>query len=453
MTSFEKSIPMRIVRWIVIRAGWYRIAAWLCAREMRQRRSDGTRIRASGPSTELTILALTAYKFRGDLNDLASLPDIRLLEMPHVWQTRMLRTHYKGRISGPTQFRPETDPVNELRQKRYRAFLREFLTRLYREFSVGCVIAADVRYREDVDIGAVSKDLGVPYLVFHRECMLASRVLYQAVFSRNRMLGRFPGTAIIVHNEISRQNFVESGFADPDRVEVLGSARMDGYLRKIHTEGRMPSRRPLVVLFSFVHYQSTRQYPKSVFDKAHVAMARVAERNPHVDVIVKPKREVFNKSKWQEFYREALDGVDLAPEKLPNLTVEPNANAQELILRASVVCSINSTALLEAGIAGVPVVVPCFKEIQGDDYRDRINFREELDLFDVASDVDDMVALIEKHLRQGEVSEAELKARQALFERYVSPIGGGAAERYRAAIFKYVKEAGAPFRLNVRETA
>jgi hypothetical protein len=110
-----------------------------------------------------------------------------------------------------------------------------------------------------------------------------------------------------------------------------------------------------------------------------------------------------------------------------------------------VVCSINSTALLEAGVAGVPVVVPCFREIQGEEFRDRINFRDELDVFDIASDVDDMIALIERHMRQGSVTDTELKARQALFERYVSPVSGGAADRYRATIFRHVEAAGAPF--------
>ncbi len=433
-----------IVPRLLIRLGCARLAAQLCARSVIERLADGSKVKAEAvDGSKLVVLALTALKFRGDLDALAAKPDIRLLEMPHGWQIRLLFSFYPRGTKSNLIFRPETNAVVGRCQEKYRTFLRVFLRELYNRLNVACVIGADVRYREDIDIGVVSKEVGVPYLVFHRECMLASKELYDAVRRRHSSWGRFPGSAVIVHNEVSRRNFVESGFVEPERVEVLGSARMDEFLRLIQTAGRDPAPNGLVVLFSFFHPMF--KYPQSVFAKAHVAAARVAQRNPGVEVIVKPKVEIVNKSTWQQFYDEALRAVDIDPATLPNLKVMPAANAQSLILHASVVCAINSTTLLEAGAAGVPVVVPCFTEIQGSDYTNRVNFRDELGIFDVPADADEMVAMIERRIKNTVVDGALIECRRALFEKYVTPTSGGATDRYRAVILKHVASAGAPF--------
>ena len=421
-----------------------RLAARLCAWSVIERLPDGRRVlmRSSG-DPKLVVLALTAFKFRGDLDALAAKRDIRLLEMPHLWQMRLLFSFYPKGTKSNLIFKPETNAEVGQAQQKYRAFLRTFLRELYTRLHVACVIAADVRYREDIDIGVVSKEIGVPYLVFHRECMLASKELYDTVCARHSSWGRFSGSAVIVHNQVSRRNFVESGFVEPERVEILGSARMDEFLHLIETKGREPAPGGLVVLFSFYHPMF--KYPQSVFDKSHVAAAMVAKRNPGVQVVIKPKLEIVNKTTWRVFYDGALRTAGIDPSTLPNLMVTPTAPAQSLIRRASVVCAINSTTLLEAGAAGVPVVVPCFSEIQGSDYIHRVNFREELGIFDVPGDMEEMVAMIERRLRDTAVDPALLKRRRALFEQYVTPTSGGATDRYRATIFKHVVAAGAPF--------
>lgn len=438
------AILNEIVPRLLIRLGCARLAARLCARAVVERMPDGGRAPVQSPAgSKLVVLALTAFKFRGDLDALAAKPDIRLLEMPHIWQIRLLFSFYPRGTRSNLIFKPEIDAAVGQAQQKYRAFLRIFLRELYTRLHVACVIGADVRYREDIDLGVVSKEMGVPYLVFHRECMLASKELYETVRARHSSWGRFPGSAVIVHNEVSRRNFVESGFVEPERVEVLGSARMDEFLRLIQTRGREPTPGGLVVLFSFYHPMF--KYPQSVFDKSHVAAAVVAKRNPGVQVVIKPKVEIVNKTKWREFYDGALRAAGIDPLALPNLTVTPTAHAQSLMLRASVVCAINSTTLLEAGTAGVPVVVPCFTEIQGSDYTHRVNFRDELEIFDVPADTDEMVAMIERRIKDTVVDLALLERRRALFEQYVTPTSGGATDRYRASILKHVVSAGAPF--------
>lgn len=444
MPSFS-NLVLRKLRGLIVRAGLYRTAAWLCAREIRERHPNGDSVSVTGPDpSRTTVLTLTPFKFRGDLDVLAAQPGIRLLDMPRAWQAGLMRSFYRRNVKYVSIFKPEIDPANAINQRRYRDFLRKFLPKLYRRLGIGCVIGADVRYSEDIDFGAVSNELGVPYLVFHRECLLASKVIYDVSLKRYGACGRFPGAAIIVHNEVARQNFTESGFVEPARIEVLGSARMDGFLHRIALGDRQAPPRRSAVFFSFIHTQSTRDYPQSVFDQSHVAMAKLAQRNPDVDVVVKPKREIVNKTPWLRYYHEALAAAGIDPKRLPNLKVLPDANAHDLILNASVVCALNSTTQLEAGVAGVPVIVPCFTEIQGADFYDRINFRDELNVFDVPADGDEMVAMMERHLALSAVDVVKLEARRKLFERYISPLSGGAAERYRDTILRHVREMADP---------
>ena len=439
-----RAIVAGIVPRLVLRLGLSGLAAWLCARDVRMHKADGkTAMPFSSDRSKIVVLVLTPFKFRGDLDALAAQPDICLLEMPHLWQIWMLFNFYRNGIKSNLIFTPGENAAVANEQRQYRAFLSEFLARLYERLGVACVIGADVRYREDIDIGVVSKQLGVPYLVFHRENMLASKTLYEAVRFRHSQWGRFGGTAVIVHNEVTNKNFVESGFVEPERIEILGSARMDTFLARIRTPRPTGAPTGPVVFFSFSHEQF--DYPQPVFDQAHVAVATVALRNRNVDVIVKPKIEIVNKTPWVAFYNNALKAAGIDPEAIPNLKVLPRANAQELILKASVVCAINSTTLLEAGVAGVPVIVPCFKEIQGREFSDRVNFRDDLDMFDIPADADEMIALIERYIKDATVDGELVRRRRALFERYVSSFIGGAADRYRATIVKHVRAAGAPF--------
>ena len=58
---------LRVIRKAVIRFGLYRIAARMCALDMREVLASGQRVAVLSPhSSKITVLAITPYKFRGD---------------------------------------------------------------------------------------------------------------------------------------------------------------------------------------------------------------------------------------------------------------------------------------------------------------------------------------------------------------------------------------------------
>jgi CDP-glycerol glycerophosphotransferase (TagB/SpsB family) len=107
-------------------------------------------------------------------------------------------------------------------------------------------------------------------------------------------------------------------------------------------------------------------------------------------------------------------------------------DAQSLILESDVICAINSTVMLEAGIAGKPIIVPFFKECQkSDDRLNNIKLKEYFHLFEVAIDDAELKSKILKHLRSPiKISEEVMEGRKKVFEDFVSSMDADATERY-----------------------
>ena len=161
-------------------------------------------------------------------------------------------------------------------------------------------------------------------------------------------------------------------------------------------------------------------------------MAKLALKCPNIDFVMKPKPKVYRR--WRALVDMAFEKEGLATASLTDLVMDPNLDAQNVILKSDVVCGINSTTILEAAIAGKPVVVPYFEQLRQLPYRDSIKFLDGFQCFDVANNTDSFVDLIEKRLAAPEISESNMLARRKLFEKYVSDPDGRAIEKYAALL-------------------
>ncbi|MCH7540410.1 MAG: hypothetical protein IH999_08460 [Proteobacteria bacterium] len=158
------------------------------------------------------------------------------------------------------------------------------------------------------------------------------------------------------------------------------------------------------------------------FERSHAAFAELARDHPEVDFVIKPKWA----GRWVDEVERVLRLNGTAPGDCDNLHILPDADAQRLILESDVVCGFGSTALLEAGITGKPVVVPHFDETLSPEYRDYIPFQEHFHLFDIAG--------------SPAVDEACMRERRAAFEEIVSSLKGDATEKYAALLKRVVDE-------------
>ena len=400
------------------------------------------------------VLAITWERFRGDLNSLAASNRLGVVLFSRSWHGRInsmfwtpamgdaydLNRHYysEGR---PAWLRE--------RQARYRAFLEAVLPRVCRRVGAMGVISPSVWYFHAYEIGAVAQENGLPFVVLHREGLITVKGHREGLLQLFRSLGRFRGSLIILHNEVVRDLIRQSGYADEAHTKALGATRMDQYLARVAntTPDRIP--RKQVTLFSFLPGSGrvetgnpdfggwpapTEPGLHLLFRSSHAVIARLAREFPEVRFVIKPKW----RQKWFQYIDDglALEGIDRR--EIPNLEILPEANAHDLILGSSVVCGFASTVLLEAGIAGKPVIVPMYAEAAASDYQQYVYFSEDAAMFDNASSEAHFAELIRRRLDDSVVSDAMMAARRAAFAKYLSPLDGKASERYADAVLAAV---------------
>jgi hypothetical protein len=394
------------------------------------------------PSAPL-LLALNASRFRGDLEILVESGRFRVLRMPFAWQTRFIKMFYPARMGRLDYFNPDWRPDVAAGQAAYRNFLRRFLAVLYRELGVKAVIGAAIHYTQDLDWGAVSTEMGVPYLVFHRENFVSAPGLRSHYLTHSGEHGRFVGTTVVVQNEIMRDIFTESGFVRPEQICSLGCMRMDALVRRLTQKRTAKPKRKQVVVFSFAHRTGLGKLSRDrgvmglwsdgpgfgffeMFDSVHGAIGELAASNPDVDFVVKTKWA----GDWFEKIDAAIERRGWSRTALSNLRLTATDDPHELIMQSQVACSFGSTTILEAGISGLPVVIPYYSDALAPEYDDYIHLRDEFSKFDVVSSEDELKRMIVRRLDDPFVDPETIKARLALFEKFVSSLAGDATERY-----------------------
>jgi len=388
----------------------------------------------------LRILALNPDRFRGDLEVLAASGQFRIFRAPFRFQTRLLGYFYPPGVRASIAH--QNRDGREARDA-FRLFLRPFLRQLYSAMRIDCVIGAG-HYHQDVDWGAVSNEIGVPYIVIHRENLNASEAMREEVVRKGKSLGEFSGAHLFVHVESVRDTWIESGFVSPDKISALGALRMDAFVRRIGGKTRPTAECRRVTFFSFAPGASLLHlnigpWPSDpdagfvkFFRNSHIAFGEFAREHPDLDFVIKPKWGNHWISEIEMVLRQA--GI---PPDLSNLTIDATLDVHELILSSDVVLGFGSTALIEAAVAGKQVIIPFFDEPCEEQYADSVLLRDEFHLFDVARSPAEMKSLILQNL-VAEVAPDLREARWDLFERYVSFADGTATEKYVDALTKLI---------------
>jgi hypothetical protein len=420
-----------------------KILAYICAKQ-----TDV--IEGPGNNMNFNILALNHARFRGDLQVLVNSGDIRIFLCPWNWQSRFCFLFYKphSRIETKDQ---TADDIK--RKKALRSFLGKFLHYYYQRLEIGMVIGAAVHYRQDVDWGAVSQSIGIPYLVLHKEGLHACRGSERYNIKFHSELTPFEGAQVFVHNNLVRSVWLQSGYIQSDQISVIGRIDTVSFLQRLGETGDRNSinkESKLITLFSFWsglgnkvsqnmdHWGSQSLNFKEIFDKTHVRFCKLALKMPHWRFVIKPKWG----GEWYEKIDDSLSTAGITTKAIPNLTIDAKIDPVQLIIDSDVVVGFNSTVILEAAIANKPVVVPYFSDSLSKEHSDWIRFYED-DIFCNARSEDELEDLILKCVETPEIDEAVRARRRELFSKYISPIEGSALVRCREKLVE-IYETGRP---------
>ena len=420
---------------------------------IRERRVDGKdRILFSRPKNKITILALDSKRYRGDLDALAKNKRFRVLHMTQRAPGWLIKTFYKDNElkkyinakKGSTESIQHNDALK---------FTVDFLRYFYSHISVNCVTTVNYKYIEDYNWSKASNIIGVPYIIMYRECLMAVERSYDKIFLRTRdRFGKFHGSHIIVHNQIAKKLFVTSGYCNEKNISVCGALRMDKLLEGIKKYSPINKKNKTFTLFYFSHnvsifgrdgemvFKEKYQYHSKewrhrddLFTDLHNAIIELAQSNPDINFIIKPKLEMVNHKTWK-FYENIVEKSSIDVSRLSNYKVLPEAEVHKLIMDSDVICSFHSSTALESAITRKRVIFPLFYQFMDSPYFNNFPWKDHVHLFDVANNKSHFKSLFYDALNKPHINEHITNKRKTLFDTYFESNNGTAFQKYSKVI-------------------
>ena len=434
----------RILFKILILLRLHTFLAFLYSMFMEELTDNGNLARPSkrADNNKLTILILSARAFRKDIDCIVNTNEFRLLRMSEPWQAR-LSSQFLYCSGNNQKYWAQSNFKYKKEWSFLQDFLYVFLKKLYEQIVVDCVISPHPRYVFDMEWGVVSTQLGVPHILISRDSQIASSpfLLNKMKHSFRSDIPKFEGKHIIVQSELDIPVYVESGYCRKREISSLGCPRMDSFVRKSE-ENKCESvniRKKVVFMPFSWNWFFEKSDLFSYICEVHLFFVHFALRYPEIDVVIKAKPKQPS-SQRKTVLLKPLEDSSVEIEKIPNLTIREDLYLNDLFFEADVVCGLNTSALLEAAVIGLPIIIPYFKALQCPKYEERVFYRDAYDLFDIAESLEDLESLILKRLQNPVIEKDIMEGRKALFEKFISSVKGDATEKYVTLIKEIVNK-------------
>jgi hypothetical protein len=345
--------------------------------------------------------------------------------------------------------------------ERYRTFLKRVWRAFDPQGAVDAVVTANYVYYAERELAGALEETGVAFIVLQKENSWSLGAAAHTEWVYRHRCGPFFGRRILVYSEQEKGLEVRAGVADGERIEVVGSPRLD----KVHewrrqNAGSRPAR-PMILFASFLpRVGMPRRDPSmqpaataepapelsvtKLSRSAHRAMVDLARAAPEIVVRIKTKGRRFDRYQLLD-----LLGVRGTSELPSNLEIVHGGSPFVFVKEASVVCGLQSTLLLEALAAGRPVVVPWYAEA----LRPEVNAFL-FDLGDAAIKVGSAGELIavarSLALARSSVLEELAPEVSRLLEEWLGNGDGRASQRAARAILSVVQKNAGPTYMDSR---
>ncbi len=412
------------------------------------------------------MLFLDPNKFRGDIECLNKTENFNIYSI----DSRRLFLTISSFISDKIDV---MDYVNYLSSNKKQTYLKinhfhEILVKnICNHFSIDCIIISNCRYVEYFPWLKAFQKRSVPIIMFYRECLLTTDRFRDGVTERNKLFRKYPFDHIIVHNDVTKKTFIESGMANDDQVTAAGALRMDSLIKMINGPKIVnKNKRKQVTLFYFDYkdslfgkkrlsekmetvfgnkYDYVKEiwpFRENLFNDLHSILIKLALEHPEIDVIVKCKKVQIEKSKetWQK-YVEIQKKMNPLNQDLPNYIVTSEGDSHQLIMDSDFIIGLQSTAVLESALANKHVIFPLFyKYSEIKNFKD-FHWHNHINLFDVAYSGNQLYEMILDYLsNEKEISSEMIEGRKKLFEKYFSNLEGKSLQKYSQIIEKVISE-------------
>jgi len=345
-----------------------------------------------------------------------------------------------------------------------KAALRSFwvatLKQLMKYRRIDAFMTGNFSYHAEQELAAAASELGVAFVVLHKECRKTPRLadFYLDVY-RDRK-GPFKGSHVLIYNEIEKNIQIGAGVVPGEMIDITGMPRMDIIHRRRRREAASwtppaPTSRPTILFFSvFERYglpfvrrvidgkSFDEEMPaevlalnwSSLMSTLHHSMVEIATANPDIDVIIKTKGDPVADDTLRRMFGAVLQLPD-------NVRLVSGGDPLDLIFASDVACGFNTTAVLESIAADVPTVVPLFAEAVDERMAGFV-----MDFGDAAVSATSPEHLIESLVelarrRRGKPALELGPTQQEILVHWVGNADGLAGQRVRDAVFEITNAA------------
>lgn len=330
------------------------------------------------------------------------------------------------------------DPEIEKNKVKYRQFIKTVLKHFRKLYGCDVIIQFNYFYFAEREVAAACSELGIRFLTAHKECLNSEPMKEYKIQRLNKNFGKYDGYKISVYNESQKDVIVESGFADPTRVEITGCPRLNASYRKRETEPEDDGK--ITLLYYVIHDEAGLPIYKidengknyrgiekngrvstwaAMVEEVNSSILKIAENNPDLRVILKTKTGVRKK-------QVGYFNVDALPN---NVDLISGGVGHNLLDDAHIVVGFNSTAVLEAMAAGRVTVVPFFKNLLNPEI-----YPWAIDLGDsviIADSKENFESIIQSALNKAEIKKQLLPNQVKILDKYLGNGDEMAGVRYR----------------------
>lgn len=370
----------------------------------------------------INILALSSHRFESDIKELDKCENISIFTISIFWQSFI-------------NFLSNLDS-HEYPYKNSKV-LQIFLIKLKNIKNIKVVISGSFWYRFDIPIGNKFDEIGVPYTIIHKECFKYNVNQHKATIQRFRR-NKCNASYYLLHNEVIKKVLVMD--VPKEKIDVLGNMRMDEIFKNRETTGKDLSffLFPQIIGLDdwVVDDIAKRKFKggwKKLFRNTTKCILKFAEENQEININVKGKDN--NEISYFKKICDTLGYKNL--DKIKNLKLSFNENAQDIILRSKLIISFGSTVILEAAVLGREIIIPNFDECSKSDYKKRIKLINDYKLFIIANTENQLYELIKKSFFRISCRKKEnLYMKEKLFRKWIDPLDGKTRQRYYNKIIK-----------------
>jgi len=387
------------------------------------------------------VLVLNEERYRSDLSILAKRDDVMLHILPSKVQNIVnaiwLSDIRNISVNDPDAFLRNENALVRKARSNLHDYLKNIIYILSSKYQIDCIVSCTFYYRQDREWESAAVEISVPFFVLHKENM-KDPVTHEANIKRYiKKAYRFNGSKLFLTNQLEKEVLLKASCVSQDKIAVVGSLRMDHLYNQVRNK-RNDKRRDKIILFSTHHRSGLLQIeglegwfnPKRDagfirhFTELHGNFARIA--------LERPDREFVIKTKWLGVWRDEIHAaikeiLNVDPVSISNLIITDSIPAHDLIDAAQIVTGFNSTTLLEAKLARVPVIVPLFEEAANKYLNTNVYFQKYMSSFAVVNTPDEFCDILRKAI-DGQPPNQE-KIPEAMIRDYLGFFDGKVAER------------------------